>query len=563
MHKRPPVHLWEVGLGGAVLASLVWLALHRVPADWTSVPEIPLRWTLQSLQLWQELRTGSHLGPQEYPPLINLVSALAYSVLGFSQQALLLAQAVFLLPYVGGCWWIGRELGGRGGGVLTLLAAAGNPWFALHLDSYCLEVAITGLVALAFALLLASRGGRVPGPTLALGVVLGLGLLSKQTFALFMGPPAVWLLIAAWREKGSSRKLAFLSVVTLLLTLPALRAALPAHGRAASWFPYLVNLGIWGLVAAAAWRCRRREGWSSGVGVALAGSLGFLVCGWYYFAFVADIFFKGTVFLGQGLDGPPSLACWFGPMASACLGGPAWFVLGTLAGVGVRDLRAPTLAAWSGLGLSTLFFLNARIPVCPYYVLPGIVLFQAVAFGWLGRVRLAPVLLAPGLLVLGVVGLGSWTQAGPRAAPPQYVDGLVGEGGWGTRLVRLPPPDLHTSPAGVTAARILAELERLPAREDRVGMALPVRWNPVSDAVLLEAAERGRILGRDFVPWEGRGPAPGPSLVLVFAAPAASGARPTWLADYDLVEGWQDSRWGVWSLHRRRTGSQPSHQPGS
>ena len=114
----------------------------------------------------------------------------------------------------------------------------------------------------------------------------------------------------------------------------------------ALWAPYLVNLAAWMVVAVAAWRCRLREGWSAGVGVALAGALGFLVCGWSYFAFVADIFHKGTVFLGQGLDGPPSLACWFGPMASCCLGGPAWFLLGTLAGLGIRDL-APTLAAWS------------------------------------------------------------------------------------------------------------------------------------------------------------------------------------------------------------------------
>jgi len=550
--KRPPVHLWEVGLGMAVLAGLLWLALHRVPADWTSVPEIPLRWTLQSLQLWLELRTGSPLGPQEYPPLINLVCVLVYSVLGFSQQSLLLAQGLFLVPFVVGCWWIGRELGGPWGGALTLLAAAGNPWFALHLDSYCLEVAITGLVALAFALLLASRGGRVPGPTLALGGVLGLGLLSKQTFALFMGPPALWLLIEAWRGGRTSRRLALLSVLTAVLTLPALRAALPAHGRMALWAPYLVNLAAWMVVAVAAWRCRLREGWSAGVGVALAGALGFLVCGWYYFAFVADIFHKGTVFLGQGLDGPPSLACWFGPMASCCLGGPAWFLLGTLAGLGIRDLRAPTLAAWSGLGLSTLFYLNARVPVCPYYVLPGIVLFQAVAFGWLGRVRWVSALLALWLLVLGLVGLGSWTRVEHPGGSPRYVDGLVGEGGWGTRLVRVPPPDPHVSPAGLTADRILAELGRLGPGQDRVAMALPVRWNPVSDAVLLEAAERGRILGREFVRWDGGGPGPRPPLVLVFGDPTGSKSRPAWLVDYDRVEGWQDARWGEWSLHRRR-----------
>ena len=132
MLKRPPVHLWEVGLGMAVLAGLLWLALHRVPADWTSVPEIPLRWTLQSLQLWLELRTGSPLGPQEYPPLINLVCVLVYSVLGFSQQPCCWPRGSSWSPSWSAAGGSGG-LGGLGRG-LTLLAAA-NPWFALHPDS--------------------------------------------------------------------------------------------------------------------------------------------------------------------------------------------------------------------------------------------------------------------------------------------------------------------------------------------------------------------------------------------------------------------------------------------
>lgn len=203
MQGRPAVRIWEVLVLLAVTGGLAWICLGYIQANPESLPEHSGRSIQNGVVIWLRLSSGLSLLPDDYPPLSFLVSAAFYSLFGVSHLVALGSQVLFLIPLLAGAWWIGRELGGRGGGMLSLLAAAGNPWLPINLTAYFLEVGTLAMVAAFFAFLLASRGGNSPLPTLALGLVLGLGMLSKWSFLFFTAPALLWPLILAWRGGGA------------------------------------------------------------------------------------------------------------------------------------------------------------------------------------------------------------------------------------------------------------------------------------------------------------------------------------------------------------------------
>ncbi|MGI5845065.1 MAG: hypothetical protein ACOX9B_12935 [Candidatus Xenobium sp.] len=425
---------------------------------------------------------------------------------------------------------------------------------AFHLSEMVPEVGVSGLVALALALLLASKAGRVPGPSLALGVVLGLGMLTKWSFGFFMAMPVLWPVWLAWREEGSSRKLAVISLACLPLTLGVLKAAIPEARTAFPWIPYLFSMSVWLLLAVAAWQCWRTEGWNAGVATALAWSIGFTVCSWCYFMSISLMQAKAFDDLTHNPILNPSQICLYGPLSTCCAGPMTmvWLGLGVLVGLSSRDLRGFTLSALGGILLPLGFYIYTRVPSSTFYMLPATVFVLALSFGWWGRVRFAPVALAPMLLFLGVVGLGSWTLATPGRQPPILWDEVIVRAWFGPRLVFVPPPDLGTTPARATAVRALTELGHLG--EERLMVVLPDGWHPLPNALFLEAATLGRLLQVQEIYadlWQEPLPEIYSSLVVVIEGSESMTWPEQWQSRFEFLERWDGDKHGCWSLHRR------------
>jgi hypothetical protein len=417
--------------------------------------------------------------PDDYPPLSSLVSAVFYSIWGPSRLVALVSQFVFLVPYLAGTWWIGRELGGRAGGMLTLLAAAGNPWMSLHLHGYYLEVGTTSLVALALALLLASRGGRKPAPTLALGVVVGLGMLSKWSWWLFPGPGLLWPLVLAWKAGPKERRMGGAALACLVFTPLMVLVACPEASRGFPWLPYGLCLVAWSLLGTLAMRSWRRAGWSPAAGIALSWGLAFLVSAWWYFLSAGELQTKAAGDAGQGVAVGVCLARLLATLSTCTWAAPLWFALGSLAAIRIRELRVPTLLAWSGLALFLGFYALWQVPPGPRYALPATVLVLTLSFSWLGRFPRCAFLTGLLLLVVGWLQVGSWTLQTPCvswAAGPE-----LAQNRW---LLRLSPPRPSGPPMGVTAERILAELEGTGESEITSILLPEGRLDP--DSLLLE-----------------------------------------------------------------------------
>lgn len=520
------IRAWELALVALVLLVVVASNVAWVLRDGSPPFEHSGRSIRDSVVLWQE-----GVGPDDYPPLSYAVSAAAYSVFGLSRISALTSQYVFLLPWLAGCWWIGRELGGRGGGVLTLLAAAGTPWMSLHLQGYFLEVGTAALVATAFALLLASRGGRRLAPTLALGVVLGLGMLSKWSFLFFVAPGLLWPFWEAWRDGGRSRALAGGAVAALLFTAAML--SLSTEGWGFPWKTFVAAVDAWIVLAVLALRSRR----TTGGGLALALALGVLVSGWWYFLSVQELTFKAAGDAGQGFSASQGLAVLAGTLATSFWLAPLWLAVGLVAGLRDPSLRVPTAAAVAGILVPMAVYVQSGVPIGPRYLLPALPFVVAVSFGWWGRVPAAVPPLALFLSVVGLLQIGSWASAAAR----EWVAPLRPEIGAGIPAVLGPEPT--SPPVASTAERILAELSS--SGEHRITAIVRPGVRLDVDMVLMETALRGRDLDIEHL-LPGRSSAEArTSLVLVMGDEELPG--------HERLECWEAPGWGRWCLWRHPT----------
>lgn len=228
-----------------------------------------------------------------YPPLFHLSMAASYKLFGVSMDAAAMVNTVYLVILLISAYGIGREIGGKGVGLLTAFITSTLP-MVLAMSRYTyIEFSLTAMVALSIWLLLLSQGFARKRYSLLFGLSLGLGLLTKWTFALFVFPALIVVILRSGllsglrKETGrfsvDQRWLAASSVLGLLLTLvwylpnaqrvtelPLTHLLLPLSWLLLTGLIYLlrqpsrpsVNLlsGLWlGLVLAGSWYLSRLD----------------------------------------------------------------------------------------------------------------------------------------------------------------------------------------------------------------------------------------------------------------------------------------------------------------
>ena len=177
-----------------------------------------------SLLYWEFVRDGDLLRAFElatyYPPAIRLFGAGALALGGQSVATAVLAQNLVFVPLLAlACFQVGRMAGGPRAGLLAVVFALGTPLIAEQFHVFMLDAPATALVAVAVWLLLASdRFARVGVAALA-GLVVGLGLLTKQQTPLYVAGLVAVLLLrgGGWHNR---RGLAAFAAVALLVAAP-------------------------------------------------------------------------------------------------------------------------------------------------------------------------------------------------------------------------------------------------------------------------------------------------------------------------------------------------------
>jgi 4-amino-4-deoxy-L-arabinose transferase-like glycosyltransferase len=218
------------------------------------------------------------------PALFPASAAIMYGLFGRSADVAVMTNVIYLAIALAATYGIGQRWGGRWLGLVSAALLAFFPMFYSMSRYFYLEFALTAMVALSVYLLLATNGFQRRGMSLLFGLSLGLGLLTKRTFAVFAVGP-------------------LLAIILTSGLLPAFWQRLRRRPRI-YWKKALIAL-LGGLVPAAIWYLPNREAVQ---GLFLGDAL-FLV--WWGLAALAIYFATlpsaplsnalAAVFLGAGL----------------------------------------------------------------------------------------------------------------------------------------------------------------------------------------------------------------------------------------------------------------------
>jgi 4-amino-4-deoxy-L-arabinose transferase-like glycosyltransferase len=219
-------------------STILWTLRDRTPPAWD--PSDHLRY---SYDYYRPLAHGDFSGfardffttRHYYAPFVHLVSAGVFLVLGASR---LTGIAVNLLSLAALLWavaWISRHVYANSPvavesrdtsvqppvllSVLPGLIASGYHFSAWLMHDAFLDFPLTAAVTVSFALLIRADDFRVRSNALAFGLAAGIGMLVKQTFALFFVLPALYVVIRVlWtRDRRAILNLALASLVLILV----------------------------------------------------------------------------------------------------------------------------------------------------------------------------------------------------------------------------------------------------------------------------------------------------------------------------------------------------------
>ena len=215
---------WVAPVAAGLLSLLVvaatarWIAVDSQVPDFDTAKHLITAWSYSDrLGDWD---LGSPFeGYTEYPPLVHLVGAVGTLIASKNVGPPILAVAILFAPLLAlGLYRSGRLLGSAWTGLLAVGFAVGTPMIVTEFRAYMLETPATALLAVAVWLLIESRRFEALVPALLAGGVVGLGMLTKQSFAFFIaGFVAVLFLRGGWRNW---RGVAAFAGAALLIGLP-------------------------------------------------------------------------------------------------------------------------------------------------------------------------------------------------------------------------------------------------------------------------------------------------------------------------------------------------------
>jgi 4-amino-4-deoxy-L-arabinose transferase-like glycosyltransferase len=137
------------------------------------------------------------------PPLAHLIAVPLYRLFGVSTDVALMKNAVYVVILLLSVYGIGRRMYNAQSGLLAAFVVSTYPiLFSISRMPY-VDYALTAMVALCVYLLVACDGFRHRAYSLLLGLVMGLGILTKWPFIAFSGGPLIYVVI----RSGSLRDL--------------------------------------------------------------------------------------------------------------------------------------------------------------------------------------------------------------------------------------------------------------------------------------------------------------------------------------------------------------------
>jgi hypothetical protein len=204
----------------AALATIavVWLALDRRPPEWDHANHLE-----RAVRCVRYLAAGDVAAvlaqSSFYPPLAICAGGLAGALAPSDRLAAQTAVLAFLGLGMAAVLVLGRMLVGPRAGVVAALLFGSAPFVVYSSVHFQVDLPLAAMVALALVLLVKSEGLQHTGWSAALGIVLGLGMLTKPPFAVYVAPPVVWAVLAA-RDRRALRNTGLALALGAVVSLP-------------------------------------------------------------------------------------------------------------------------------------------------------------------------------------------------------------------------------------------------------------------------------------------------------------------------------------------------------
>ncbi len=181
--------------------------------------------TNPSPEIFRELLKAS----DAYPPLLYFSSAILASFFGVSRTIFVKTNIIYFLIMVFSVYFIGKKIGNRKIGLLSAFILSVFPMIFGMSRSFMLEFSLTAMVSFSICCLFYAEGFTNKKYSLLFGLSLGLGMLAKWTFPIFLIGPFSCLLITM-HKKGIKNLLYALMLGLLVASL---------------WYlPYAINTSV-------------------------------------------------------------------------------------------------------------------------------------------------------------------------------------------------------------------------------------------------------------------------------------------------------------------------------
>jgi 4-amino-4-deoxy-L-arabinose transferase-like glycosyltransferase len=216
----------EAGVAGLTLAFIAitawWLAVDQTTPDGDASRHLHVVFDFHDQLLANHELYWFRYEPSTgavYPPLTFLIGMVPTFITGLSVDGPILALNLTFLPLLTfGCYGVARQVFGRAAGFLAAVFALATPVVIGQFHLFLLDLPLTGMVAATAWAVLASERFANRKLAIVAGVLVGLGLLTKQSFVLFVGPLiALVLLRGGFR---SWRNLLIFGVIAGIIAVP-------------------------------------------------------------------------------------------------------------------------------------------------------------------------------------------------------------------------------------------------------------------------------------------------------------------------------------------------------
>lgn len=412
-------------LGFTFAVHVAWISANHAPPKEDDNMQL-----MKSLQFLNALhRAGTHFleplllgrGVDFYPPLTYAVTSLFYAALGPAQAV----GRCSLLPFVAllafSTYGIGRRLWGPAVGLAAACAAISAPTFVHYAHSYFIDAPLTAVVAFNMYCLLCADEFRDGRGTWLWGLSIGLGLMTKWTFALWVFVPNLLAVVACARRDPQATGLTFTVATVVGFEWFFLRARHPitavTYREPDVVALYMATCAVLAVILLV---MERRPALRGRVHLAWGLLIGFgMGLPWYMENFQAMT--AGTSMLGElhardafdrkVLDNwsVVQLMLWPAPLLLAA---------GALVGCWRAATREATTWILIG-GVGSFSLMCVLFIYADRYIMPVLVFAALLAFAWLqslGRWAVVPLLIALPLWAWQLAGCLPQVRAGAAAA---------------------------------------------------------------------------------------------------------------------------------------------------